>query len=341
MFIGKTETGRPLTCLKSPFDPRDYKYQSLLQTMDSVEIPAGAIDYRPNLPPVFDQGARGSCVACAVSWSPKAFAEINEGDFPVRGLSAAYLYSKCKQMDGVPNTEGTYLRTAMQVLQKHGIPPEDVMPYNTLSTLPAPKVPTIPKEAEEAAGHYRIATYAQIAAPTDTAVDRSKLLGVIRQALVHEGPFVLALLVCTNFNPDINGRLPVPSGMVLGGHAVGIVGDLPDIGCLILRNTWGREWGLDGYAYLPYEWLTRKSDTVQYVFEAWTAVDMVVPKAAREIIITPEAPAMFVDGVEVMLDQPAFITLQNRAMIPVRAVTGNIGYLVNWRDGKIILTRPT
>lgn len=338
MFIGKTESGRPLTCLESPFDARDYKYPQLLQAVGYTETPAGPIDYRSNLPPVFDQGDRGSCVACATAWTPKAFAEINEGDFPAKGLSAAYLYSQCKQLDGIPNTEGTYLRTAMQVLQKYGIPPEEAMPYSTLSSLAAPKVPPVSALAEARAGQYKISTYAQIASTTDT--DRSRLLTTIRQALLREGPFVMALLVCTNFTPDSRGRLPLPGGTVLGGHAVGIAGDLPDMGCLILRNTWGRDWGLDGYAYLPYEWLTRKSDTFQYVFEAWTAVDLVVSKAAREIIITPDAGTMLVDGVEVVLDQPAFITVQNRAVIPVRAITGNIGYLVTWKNGKIHLTRP-
>lgn len=338
MFIGKTETGRPLTCLESPFDPRDYKYPKLLQAVGYNETPTGAIDYRPNLPPVFDQGDRGSCVACATVWTPKAFAEINEGDFPAKGLSAAYLYSRCKQLDGIPKSEGTYLRVAMQVLQKYGVCPEAAMPYSTLTSLESPKVPGISGIAEAQAGQYKISAYAQIASTTDT--DRSGLLATIRQALAREGPFVMALLVCTNFTPDANGRLPLPRGTVLGGHAVGIVGDLPDIGCLILRNTWGREWGIDGYAYLPYEWLTRKSDTFQYVFEAWTAVDMVVPKSANEIIITPDADTMVVDGVEVALDQPAFITVSNRAVIPIRAITGNIGYLVNWKNGKIYLTKP-
>lgn len=49
---------------------------------------------------------------------------------------------------------------------------------------------------------------------------------------------------------------------------------------------------------------------------------------------------MVVDGVEVALDQPAFITVSNRAVIPIRAITGNIGYLVNWKNGKIYLTKP-
>jgi hypothetical protein len=331
--------GRPLTALPSPHDPRDYKYPRILSTKAPLRDTGGPIDYRENMPSVFDQKQRGSCVACATAWTPKAFQEINEGDFPVSGLSASYLYTRCKQLDGIPNDEGTYPRTAMQVLYKYGICPEDAMPYSTLSSLPAPRVPGIPVIADAQAGKYKISAYAQLADYID--VDRSGLLATIRQALLREGPIVLALLVCSNFVPDSMGRLPLPQGTIQGGHAVGIVGHLPEIKCLILRNTWGKDWGINGYAYLPEEWLTWTSDVYKSVFEAWTATDSVVPKRAKEIIIVPGAYTMNVDGVQVMLDQPAFITGADRTMLPIRAVAANMGYIVDWRDGKVILTDPS
>jgi len=226
----------------------------------------------------------------------------------------------------------------MQVLQKYGVPPEEAMPYRMLMELPAPKVPSIPMLAEAQAGQFKISTYAQLAEQTDT--DRSELLATIRQALAREGPFVMALLVCSNFEPDATGKLPLPGGVVLGGHAVGIVGDLPDIGCLILRNSWGRDWGIDGHAYLPYEWLTRSSDTFKYVFEAWTAMDIVTPRAAKQIVVTPGSTLMSVDGVCIQLDQEAVLSDRDRILLPLRAVAGNLGYVVTWDGSKAILTRP-
>lgn len=330
--------GRPLSCIPSPWDPRDYKYTSLLAATGAQAAPPATIDYRPNLPSAFDQGARGSCVACAGVWTTKAYQEMSQGACPVGGLSAAYLYSQCKQIDDYPGKEGTTVKAAMQVLQKYGVCPEVDMPYNRLASLPVPKVPAISQTATNAAEKYKIKTYAQMCSPTDK--DRSGLLTAVRQALLREGPIVLALLVCSNFEPDASGRLPLPEGMILGGHAVGIVGDLPDIGCLILRNSWGRDWGVDGYAYLPYEWLTRTSDTFKYVFEAWTSTDIVVPKPATRIEIKPGEASMIVDGQSVVLDQPAEITDLNRTLMPVRAMAGNMGYLVQWVDGKVILTKP-
>lgn len=330
--------GRPLSCLPSPEDKRDFKYQNIASSLGMAQTAPEIIDYRQNLPPVFDQGTRGSCVSCAAIWTQKAFQELSQGDFPVSGLSAAFLYAMCKAEDGTPNEDGTYPRVAMKVLQKQGVCPEEWMPYWMLDNLPAPQVPTIPNAAMERAERFKINTYAQLCAPGDK--DRSTLLDTMRQALQREGPFVLALLVCDNFKPDATGRLPLPEGRVLGGHAVGIVGDLPSEKAFILRNSWGAEWGQDGYALLPYEWLTRRYDYGWYVFEAWTSVDTIIPRAAGTIEITPGDSRIVVDGQAVMLDQPAFLSPAGRLMLPVRAMGGNMGYLVQWTGAKAILTLP-
>lgn len=329
---------RPLTCIPSDLDPRDYKYQNLLISAGSYQAGAAAIiDYRPNLPPVFDQGQRGSCVACAAAWTVKAFHELNQGDFPGQGLSAAFLYSLCKKNDGIPGQEGTTPKIAMQMLQKYGICPEVTMPYSTLANLPAPQVPEASVAVINTAAVYKIKTYAQLCCNSD--ISRSATIQAMRTALKNEGPFMVALLVCDNFIPDGKGKLPLPAGMIRGGHAVGIVGDLPDQGCFILRNSWGNYWGLNGYALLPYEWITARYDGGWYLFEAWTATDITVPKAAQRIEITPGLMTMLVDGQQVALDQPAIVS-RNRLLLPLRAVSGNLGYVVTWDGCRAILTRP-
>ena len=335
----KEREGRKLNCIPSPFDARDYKYSNLIASTGHKGASPTPIDYRLNLPPVFDQLNRGSCVACAAAWTVKAIQEISQGDYPAKGLSAAFLYSMCKQQDGIPDQEGTYPRVAMQVLQKTGVCPEIDMPYAALSSLPEPRAPVVPEAAKAAAEKYKIQTYAQLCGPGDK--DRSGTINTMRQALKNEGPFLLALLVCENFAPDKNNRLPLPKGHVLGGHAVGIVGDLPDQGAFILRNSWGSSWGENGYALLPYEWVTSRYDLGWYVFEAWTATDIVVPKPASRIEIIPESGFMFVDGQAIVLDQPAVINpVTNRTVLPVRVVAGNMGYLVQAVGGKVILTKP-
>jgi len=54
------------------------------------------------------------------------------------------------------------------------------------------------------------------------------------------------------------GLVPVPKlyENFLGGHAVMACGYDDSINCFIVRNSWGIEWGDEGYFYLPYEFIT-------------------------------------------------------------------------------------
>jgi C1A family cysteine protease len=333
--LPKEHNNHPLRYFPSPYDPRDYIYTKLIGTIAAE--PAISIDYRPNLPPVFDQEQRGSCVACASIWTIKAYEEIKQGYYPSDGFSAAFLYSLCKQNDGMPSEEGTQPKTAMQVLQKYGVCPENIMPYSTLTDLPIPQVPQVSGKALDAAAVFRIETYAQLCSSYD--MNRNQVLNAMRQALKREGPFMIALLVCENFEPDENNFLPLPEGSVRGGHAVGIVGDLPNSGCLILRNSWGVDWGDKGYAYLPYEWISRISHMGWCVFEAWTATDIIKVKQAAQIVITSGMNFMMVDGKRVALNQPVILNKVADPLRPVKAVAEKMGYEFDGDAHKIILTR--
>lgn len=327
--------GYPLLCLPSSEDARDYQYLRLMGA--SVGEPV-AIDYRSQLPPVFDQGERGSCVACATTWTLKAYEEIVQGDYPPAGLSAAFLYSMCKQMDGMPGEEGTTPRAALKVLKNYGVCGEEMMPYHLLSDLPAPRTPPIPEPALSAARAFRIQSYASLCGYADR--ERSLALPAIRQALQQQGPLLLALMVSENFFPDEQGMLPLPQGLARGGHAVGIVGDLPEREVLILRNSWGASWGQDGYAYLPYGWLEARNGGGWQVFEAWTAVDMAVARPASRIEISAGSASMLVDGRDEVLEHPAFENEKRLLMAPVRSLAAAMGYQVRWYGKKMVLIKP-
>ena len=43
---------------------------------------------------------------------------------------------------------------------------------------------------------------------------------------------------------------------IIGGHAVMAVGYDDSKGAFIVRNSWGTDWGIKGYFYLPYWYFT-------------------------------------------------------------------------------------
>lgn len=320
-------------------DFRDYKYNHLVPTISAEQLPA-EVDYRRNMPPVWDQGQLGTCVAAASCWGLKAFQEISQGDFPAKGLSVAYLYALCKQRDGIPNEAGTYPRVALKVLQEIGVCTEDVLPYSWLNT--DKNVPQPPVNLAEQASKYRIKTYAQICGITDK--NRSGTVEALKRAIWREGVVLAALLVCSNFLEPKDGIIPLPSGRVLGGHAVTLCGYSDKRQAFLLRNSWGQKWGENGYAWLPYSWITARDLDIGYwyFFEAWTAVDIAVPKAARKIELTVGEKAAKVDDVIILTDQEPLITKAGRTVVPLRFVASNMGYLVKYdhATNKIIMTKP-
>lgn len=334
-FVNTLETCGSKGCWPSPPDQRDYKYDLLVP--EAAALPS-EVDYRNNLPPVRNQGSLGTCVAASCAWTLKPYQEITQGDCPASGFSAAYLHAMCKQLDGIPGTSGTYIRTAMQVLQKYGVCPEDRLPYSWLTR--DKNVPAPPDGTHALADPYRISTYAQLCAMNDA--DRSTAVESIKKAIANEGPVIAGLLVCENFLEPKDGIIPLPEGRIRGGHAVALVGYSDARRCFILRNSWGQNWGINGHALLPYKFVTTRLDIGWALFEAWTTVDVVVPKAAKQVVLTIGKDTAVVDGNVVLLDQPPVVTEKWRTLVPVRFVAGNLGYLVKYDENtqQVILTKP-
>lgn len=332
--------GRTVACWPSPWDPRDFKFAKIARAFgwSAARLPE-EWSFRPNLPPVWDQGPLGTCVAAALDWSVKAWQEIQQGDFPSCGLSVAFLYAMCKQQDGIPELAGTYPRVALKVLQDVGVCTEDELPYSWLKS--DRNVPAPPPHLVPLASKFKIKSYAQICGGGDT--DRSGAVDALKRAIYTQGPVLAAVLVCENFlapqPPDY--LLPLPRGRVLGGHAVALTGWSDRLEAFELRNSWGEDWGDGGYAWLPYQWLTARDVDLGYwyFFEAWSALDVVVAKPAQEIRVRPWSHEQVVDGVKVTTDQPAVLTEAQRMLAPVRFLASNMGYLVEWNGSEAVLTR--
>jgi len=49
--------------------------------------------------------------------------------------------------------------------------------------------------------------------------------------------------------------MPKRSERMIGGHAVMAIGYDQSKKCLLVRNSWGADWGLGGYFTLPFAYL--------------------------------------------------------------------------------------
>jgi C1A family cysteine protease len=239
-------------------DLRDFRHTMLLDPVDGVKLPK-TVDLRPKLQfPIFDQGELGSCTANA----GVAYKEYLLQD-PKVALSRLYLYYKERELEGTINEDsGAEMREICKVLNQFGVCPEHDMPYNIGAFKSAPST-----QAEADAAAYKIGAYHSVRTITE-----------IKQALaLRQRPVLIGIDVYESFESQTvarTGKVPLPNTtkeQALGGHAVLVVGYVDSAfspyfsrlpvcktsGYLIVRNSWGPNWGDKGYFYLPYEFVTK------------------------------------------------------------------------------------
>lgn len=331
-------------CLPSPPDARDY---TLARLAEPVDVPASVrLDHL--VPHILDQGSCGTCVGQAGAGMLNAY-HTNKGGLPKGGLSPLYLYTRCKQKDGIPEEEGTYCRTALKVMQKEGACPEKVMPYSLLPQDACLQLPEIKDRHQQAAAPYRVRAYAALNG-----------LQEIKQALAA-GKLVLAGVLVTSenwINDPKGGYIGVPEGWMYGGHAIWLCGYDDGLeahgykGYFRGVNSWGEAWGDKGFFWLSYDFINWVAKDFGYpaLMEAW-AVDLdepvkpIKPDGDKKITMWIDKPEALMDGEKVPID-PANnrVTpriLEGRTMVPVRFVAEALGAQVDYfaGDKRVEITR--
>jgi C1A family cysteine protease len=91
----------------------------------------------------------------------------------------------------------------------------------------------------------------------------------IKGCLAHGYPIVFGFTVYPSIDrAEAHGVLPMPgtSEREDGGHCVVLVGYNDKDRHFIVRNSWGTDWGDEGYFYMPYEYVLRSDLSTDF----WT-----------------------------------------------------------------------
>jgi C1A family cysteine protease len=229
-----------------PIDLRDKVYRST-SIQSPTQFPK-SIDLRPKLSPIVDQGQLGSCTANAIASGLREYLTLNSGA-PLTPLSRLFLYYKERELEGtIYEDSGAYIRDGMKVLANNGVCPEVNFPYEIEHFTNKPS-----SVAVQNAYSFRISEYHRV---TD--------LNGVKAALVEGLPVVIGMSVYESFESEAvasTGKVPIPKKgeQNLGGHAVLVVGykKIKSTEHLIVRNSWGEEWGDKGYCYIPSSFIKR------------------------------------------------------------------------------------
>lgn len=272
--------------VQSPSDVRDH---SLAAHAPAVSAAAPPPSYAPHyLWTVLDQGQTPRCVGYsgALGRQIESMLEANEALL----FDADDLYAACKKLDGSPNSDGTFIRVACNVLLSQGGLIKQVLPGLTPEQarvlaqtqakaieLPSPALaldavlsfidwverthrhnPTpspAPSGPVRTGDRVKIAGYARLRTPTE-----------VKQTIAAYGDAWIGSPWANSwFTPEPDGTLP-PADQEAGGHAYKLVGFDDSRAGFLMQNSWGSGWGLLGHAWMPYSYVTL-GESLQW--EAW------------------------------------------------------------------------
>ena len=222
-------------------DHRDKLYSSI--AAPPKKLPS-KVDLRAGCSPVEDQGALGSCTANALVGNLE-FLEKKAGH-TVTDLSRLFIYYNERAMEGTINEDaGAAIRDGIKSLVKLGVCNEKNWQYIITKFQQKPSAACYKQASDHQVNSYH----------------RILSLQEMQQCLAEGYPFVFGFTVYTAFESASvakSGRLnlPKPSEKVLGGHAVCAVGYDDSTKRVLVRNSWGADWGKGGYFTMPYAYIS-------------------------------------------------------------------------------------
>ncbi len=199
------------------------------------------VDLRKYMTPVEQQGAIGSCTANSCAGAYEYLINRNEGR--LYDISRLFLYYNSRCMNGQQNVGmGAPLGNVLQCLSETGVCSEQLWPYITSKVFIRP-----PQNTYDEAKDRTISKYEYV--PTD--------LDTWKSVLAEGYPIIFGANLYQAFQQPRNGRIPMPrqNEVSTGAHAMLCVGYSDPDRVFIVRNSWGHQWGDNGYCYFPYDYL--------------------------------------------------------------------------------------
>jgi C1A family cysteine protease len=228
----------------------------------AVPALAPVVDLRANFSPIEDQGHLGSCTANAAVGLIEYFERRSFGKHI--DASRLFVYKVERDLLGWTGDTGAYLRTAMEALTCFGAPPERYWPYDTRPAAQNTRYDVEPPAFCYAfAQNFQAVNYVRLDPPT---ISKTQVLDNIRAYLASGFPSMFGFPVYDEFErPNAQGQVayPASNSHLYGGHAIIAAGYDDnmaigaDRGALLIRNSWGTTWGVSGYAWMSYKYVTQ------------------------------------------------------------------------------------
>jgi C1A family cysteine protease len=176
--------------------------------------------------------------------------------------SRLFIYYNERRIEGTVTTDsGAMIRDGFTTINMQGVCSEQEWPYDGTAAESNGTWPPSAKAGQQPPQQFytdalknRAITYQRVVQNSDQ----------MKGCLASGCPIVVGFTVYSSFESQEVAEtgivpMPQPNEEVLGGHAVLVVGYSDEKGCFLVRNSWGTQWGISGYFWMPYAYLTESS----------------------------------------------------------------------------------
>jgi C1A family cysteine protease len=227
------------------YDPRDHQFKV------SAPIQIQSVDLREkcSVPEIFNQENTSSCTGNSTSFhlTSNVLNHHVQSEVPIQlPFSRLFLYYGGRQAIGQENRDdGAQIRDVFKAVANLGACSEITWPFDANNVTEKPS-----GDSYAEAVKFKAVTYSRL------NNNKQELVGCLLEGF----SFVFGFSVFESFESQEvadtgEANLPSAHESCVGGHAVCCVGYDMDSDRFIVANSWGKEWGKDGYFTIPANYI--------------------------------------------------------------------------------------
>ena len=233
-------------------DTLDFRDKMYVPTLIEVPTERELQRYREHRIPILDQGFEGACTGYGLATVVNYLLTTRKVVSDCTRVSPRMLYELAKRYDEWPgeNYSGSSARGAVKGWHKHGVCSEEVWPSVANKNNKGQLLTGLNDARTTDALRRPLGAYYRV---------NHKDLVAMHAAIAEVGVLFATSNVHQGWSEPGNDGLIEYSETQLGAHAFAIVGY--DKQGLWIQNSWGEEWGYEGYACISYDdWLQNGTD---------------------------------------------------------------------------------